>query len=250
MRLSFAAVVFLFAMFFGAGPQRLGAEVDFQVSYEYYPVRYVKGMTVSDMIVKDTPLRDANGVHRHVGQASWRIRYPQVTFTRPLIDVCLIDNPGVLVTCTIRLAKLEGGDEAARAAFETRVAKTLKHEMAHCNIAQAHARKLEERFLKIGKKPCKKIRQVMRSEFDAVYADCRREQKQFDVNEYGHRQYLRLETLQSMVDSGADVLPPKEGYRIPRLDKKKRKLEVLDQDPEKLTEEGFYKDENGVWRNF
>lgn len=233
-----------------AGSSKLGAEVDFQLSYEYFPVRYVQGLSASEMVVKDTPLRDPNGVHRHVGQASWRIRYPKVTFTRPLIDVCLIDNPGVVCTCTIRLPQLEGGDEAAKAEFDAYVAGTHKHEMEHCNIALAHARMLEERFLKIGKKSCAKIKAAMRGEFDDVYSDCRREQKQFDVNEYGHRQYLRLEHLQSMVDSGSNVLPPKEGYRIPRLDKRKRKLEVLDQNPEKLAEEGFYKDENGVWRNY
>lgn len=244
------ALISIFLYLLGAGAHRLGAEVDFQVSYEYYPVRYVKGMSVSEMIVRDTPLREANGVNRHVGQAKWKISYSNVTLTRPLIDVCLIDNPGVTCTCVIKLAQLEGGDKATKAAFEANVAETSRHEMEHCQIALAHARVLEERFLKLDKKPCQRIIESLSDEFDAVVADCRREQRQFDSKAYGYNQYLRLETLQSMVDSGANVLPPTEGYKIPRLDMRDHRLKVLEQDMEKLTEEGFYKDGSGVWRNY
>jgi|GEM_PF-7090928 len=244
------AILSVFLYLLGVGAHRLGAEVDFQVSYEYFPVRYAKGMSVPEMIVKDTPLRDANGANRHVGQAVWNIKYSNVKVTQPLVDVCLIGNPGVSCTCVIKLPRLEGGDAATRAVFETYVTNTRQHEMTHCQIALTHARLLEERFMQFGKRPCQKLSGDMRDQFDEILADCRREQKQFDNNAYGYNQYLRLERLQSMVDSGANVLPPEEGYKIPILDMKDRGLKVLDQDKEKLSGEGFYKDESGVWKNY
>lgn len=244
-------VLTTFFLFLAAtGADRLGAEVDFQLSYEYFPVRYVKGKTISEMVIKDTPLKDANGLNRHIGQAVWQINYYNITITRPLIDVCVIDNPGVGCKCVIKLPRLEGGDAATGNLFEGFVEETLRHEMAHCQIALDHARRLEALFLKFGKRDCQKIKGDMRDQFNAVLDDCRREQKQFDNAAYGYGQYLRLERMQSMVDSGAKVLPPEKGYKIPVLDLKDRGLQVLDQNTEKLTEDGFYKDEKGVWKNY
>lgn len=227
------------------------AEVDFQVSYDYYPVQYVKDMSLGDMIVKSSPLNSYGGPHRPVGQASWGIRYPDITVTRPLVDVCLVDNPGIVCTCQISLPRLEGGDAAGRAVFDAYVADVKKHEMEHCLIALSHARRLEERFLKIGKKSCDRIKSALRAEYDNVYSDCRREQKNYDYREYGYKKHLRLETLQSMVDSGAIVALPEDGhYNIPHKYVKKPNLNVLDTDTKKLSQEGIYKDESGVWRNY
>lgn len=239
-----------FALLAWAGPGPLAAEVQLQVSYEYVPVQYVEGLSVSEMIIKGRPLEDENGAHRYAtGTARWRIRYPKVTFSRPLIDVCQVDEPGVTCTCLITLPQLQGGDEDSQAKFAAKVEETRTHELTHCNIALNHARKLEERFKKIGKKSCDKIGAALRDEYEKVVADCHRDQKEFDFNEYGRDQYLRIQTMQSMIDSGAAVQPPKEGQRLPKYIKRP-KLNSLDQDKEKLSQGGIYKDENGVWRNY
>ena len=54
-----------------------------------------------------------------------------------------------------------------------------------------------------------------------------------------------------MRDAGFDVAPPADGQSLPRLDgRRKSELKAIPQDVEELKQEGFYKDENGVWRNY
>lgn len=242
-----AAIIFCLL---GAGTGRLRAEVEFKLSYDYFPVQYISGMPVQEMIARSSPLRLENGVHVSVGRASWSFGSSRVTFTHPLVEVCLINQPGIVCDCKITLPQLIGGDQETRAGFEVELARISKHEMEHCNIALAHARVLEERLLKIGQRPCGKIGDDMRREYQAVYADCQREQQQFDIKEYAYSHYLKLESMQSMIDSGAKYLPPANEYGAPVMDTKKRKLEVLESNPEQLSRDGFYKDKNGVWRNY
>lgn len=235
---------------FGPGANLLQAEVEFKLSYEYFPVQYIPGMPIEEMIARSSPLRLENGVHVSVGRASWNFGSPKVTFTNPLVGVCLIDRPDIVCNCEITLPQLAEGNAETRAGFEVELAKISKHETEHCNIALAHARILEKRLLKIGQRPCDKIGDDMRREYRVVYDDCKREQQQFDINEYAYSHYLRLESMRSMIDSGARYLPPASGYGAPALDTKKRNFEVLESNPEQLSKDGFYKDKNGVWRNY
>lgn len=233
-----------------AAPALLLAEVQLEVTFEYYPVEYVKGLSVSEMMVRSSPLGET-AAGRAVGDAWWRIRYPKVTFTRPSIDVCRVDDPGLTCTCRVRLPKLVGGDEKTRARFEERAAKTKKHELEHCNIALTHARRLEEAFLKLGKTDCKKIRPALRAEFDRIYSDCRRDQAEFDHRSYGYKHYLRMERDQALLEAGFNFKPPrKEGYRMPVVDREKRSITTVTPDEDKLSADGIYKDENGIWRNY
>ena len=228
----------------------LEAEVKPEIEYVYFTVPYIEGKSVEDVILINSPLVGKNG-HKHLGITSWRIKYDKATFSRPKIDVCRIEEPNVTCSCKITLPKLEGGDESFRAKFAQRAEKTKRHELEHCRIAVTHANDLERIFRNFNNHSCKEIRKKMREAFVKVQDDCSVEQTRFDHAEYGYSQYLYLESLQQMRDSGFNIAPPAEGRSLPRLDRKKKpEMKVIRQDVEELKQEGFYKDENGVWRNY
>jgi len=230
-----------------------GAGVVPEVSYQYYPVHYTKGVSVSDLIVRDTPLAGQNG-HRFAGTCRWLIKYDRNTFTQPTIGICRIQNPKVSTECLITLAQLVGGDNDPdfQRRFAASVENTRKHELEHCGIAVRHANNLLEKFNKLKDRKCEDIRKTMLDEYTQVREACAVEQHRFDNAEYGYAQHLRLEGLQRMVDAGFNVVPPSEGRFIPQLDHKPahKNMEVLvPEGTEGLAEKGIYKDENGVWRN-
>lgn len=232
----------------------LAGGVEPDITFEYYPVQYTKGLSVGDLITRDTPLSSPNG-HRHAGVCSWRIKYDRNTFTRPTIGVCRVREPKVSCECVISIARLVGGDNDPdfQRRFSDSVEKTRAHELEHCNIAVLHANRLLATFSKLKDRKCEDQRQVMLDEYSKVRAACSSDQARFDHAEYKYRQHLQLEGLQRMVDAGFNVVPPAEGRFMPRLSRKPalKNLEVMvPEGTESLAEKGIYKDENGVWRNY
>lgn len=231
-----------------------GDGIEPEVTYKYYPVKYTKGVSVGDLIVRDTPLSGSNG-HRYSGTCSWRIRYDRRSFTSPTIGVCRIQDPKVYCECTITLAQLTGGenDPSFQREFAASVEKTRLHELEHCGIAVRHANNLLATFRNLKDRKCEEQQKVMQDEFTKVRTACVADQANFDNSEYGYEQYLRVEGLQRMVDAGFNVVPPAEGRSIPRLNRKPihKNMDVLvPEGADRLAEKGIYKDENGVWRNY
>lgn len=242
-----AIVLLIVSGFFSSD---VAAEVNPAINYVYFQVPYVPGKSVVDMANLGSPLQGKNG-HRSIGLTRWRIRFDEMTFTRPKIDVCRIVEPRVTLSCEITLPQLQGGDDRTKRDFEQLAEETKVHELEHCRIATKHANELEQSFKDMKDHPCKEIGQAIREVYEKVLDDCSVEQKRFDHAEYGYSQYLYLESLQQMRDAGFNVAPPTDGHSLPRLDhKKKPELKTIPEGVEELKQEGFYKDENGVWRNY
>ena len=226
------------------------AEVQPAINYIYFKVPYLPGKSVIDMITISSPLVGNNG-HKHIGLTRWRIKTDGITFTRPKIGVCRVEDPRITCTCEITLPQLEGGDDRTRREFEKIAAETKEHELEHCRIAVKHANEMEWAFKEIKDYRCDEMSKPLQEIFDKIHDDCVVEQKRFDHAEYGYSQYLYLESLQRMQDAGFNVAPPTEGRNMPTLDRKnKSNLKDIPQGVEDLKQEGIYKDENGVWRNY
>ena len=226
------------------------AEVRPAINYVYFQVPYIQGKSAADMVNLSTPLRGGNG-HRSIGLTRWQIRFDEMSFTHPKIDICRIDEPRVTLSCEITLPQLQGGDERARREFEQLATETKVHELEHCRIATKHANELERAFKDMNDYRCKEIVPEIREIYAKIIDDCSVEQKRFDHAEYGYSQYLYLEALQQMQDAGFNVAPPADGGSMPRLaPRKKSEMKVVPQGVEELKQEGIYKDENGVWRNY
>jgi len=244
----YTAVALLIAA--GVFSSEIGAEVKPAINYVYFQVPYVSGKSVVDMVTLSTPLKGNNG-HRSIGLTRWRIRFDKMSFTRPKIDVCRIAEPVVTLSCEITLPQLQGGDDRVRRDFAKLAEETKVHELEHCRIAAKHANELERAFKEMKDYRCNEISRAIRDVYVKTIDECSVEQKRFDHAEYGYSQYLYLESLQQMQDAGFNVAPPAEGQSMPRLDhQNKSELKAVPQGVEELKQEGFYKDENGVWRNY
>ena len=174
-----------------------------------------------------------------------------MTFTRPKIDVCRVDDPRVICTCEITLPQLQGGDDQTRRDFDKVVAETKEHELEHCRIAAKHANEMERAFKEMKDYRCAEMAKPLQEVFNKIHDDCVVAQKRFDHAEYGYSQYLYLESLQRMQDAGFKVAPAAEGRSMPRLDRRKKpELKAVPEGVEELKQEGFDQDENGVWRNY
>ena len=226
------------------------AEVRPAINYVYFQVPYIQGKSVVDMVNLSTPLRGNNG-HRSIGLTKWQIRFDEMSFTSPKIDVCRIDEPRVTLSCEITLPQLQGGDERTKRDFEKLATETKVHELEHCRIATKHANELERTFKDMNDYRCKEIGPAIREIYVKIVDDCSVEQKRFDHAEYGYSRYLYLESLQRMQDAGFNVAPPTEDGGPPRLaPRKTSEMKTVPQGVEELKQEGFYKDENGIWRNY
>jgi Predicted secreted Zn-dependent protease len=228
----------------------LAAEVKPSINYKYFTVSYTQGKSAAEMVMLQTPLISNNG-HRNLGLTRWGIKVSEATFTHPKIDVCRIADPGISCHCEITLPKFEGGDALIRREFDKIAEETKEHELEHCRIAVKHANELAQAFKNMKDQPCDNVGKTMREIYDKVMDDCSVEQKRFDNAEYGYSQYLHLESLQRLHDAGFNIAPPSDGRNLPMLDRQKKPdMKVVPQGVEELKKEGFYKDENGVWRNY
>ncbi|MDR2945923.1 MAG: DUF922 domain-containing Zn-dependent protease [Candidatus Adiutrix sp.] len=213
------------------------AEVQPEISYDYFPVPFLKGKTAKAMISLSTPLRSENG-YRVVGRANWRINFEELMVTRPSIDVCQVAEPRVVCTCKITLPQLQGGDAKTQQEFRQVAEDTRIHEMEHCRLAARYATQLEQAFLALKPRDCDELGQALIELYKKIIDDCRVAQKRFDYDEYGYEQYLDLQSADQP---------------LPRLNRRRNTPEiqvVVPQSPEELQQEGIYKDENGVWRNY
>lgn len=237
-------------IFSGLAAPKAGAdEVRPNISYVYFQVPHIQGKTVPEMIRISSPIFGRNG-HRFIGLTKWQIGFEKMTVTTPSIGVCRVAEPMVTCDCEITLPQFAGGDEQTRRNFEKIAAETKEHELEHCRIAIKHATELARTFKALKAAQCDDLRKKLIEVYNKAVDDCSVEQKRFDHAEYGYRQYLYWEYLQGMQDAGFDLAPPSEGSSMPRLDGKKRSMEVIPHGVEELEREGIYKDENGVWRNY
>lgn len=249
MKLAQAIILMLVAAIMT--PAFLAAEVQPEITYDFYEVPYVPGLSINEMIKRVSPLIDNQNGHRVIGLNKWFIRYNISEPLRPKIDICRLNNPTVTTSCAITLPQLVGGNAQTIAEFNKLVEDTKIHELEHCTIATQHANIVQNNFRNMPDYPCRDLAGEVSKIFDKIMDDCKREQSRFDHAEYKYKQHLYLESLQSMMDAGFNVIPPSEGDWAPRLDTRaKAPLKNLPQAEDDIEQQGIYRDENGVWRNY
>lgn len=177
------AVVFFSAAFFWAGPACLKAEIVSKVTYEYFPVEHVPGVSPKAMIAEQTPLLDEQG--KSLGQAKWQITVPNVLFNQQTqVGICRVRELEVNLSCTIILPRLkDGGSDLERAEFERYAEKIRQHELGHLAIAENCARRLETEIMNLGDRPCDGFAELLQLTYDLQTAQCKGEQRAYDRND-------------------------------------------------------------------
>lgn len=226
-----------------------------EITYQYFPVNYTRGIDVVAMTLRDSPL--VSDGTPSLGRCSWRIKYDRrsVLAATNTIGVCRIQSPRVACQCIITLPQLVGGegDPELRAKFAARLEQTRRHELEHCNIAVGHANELQQKLDKLREGKCDDLRETVRREFLQTQDSCSVDQQRFDHSEYRYSYYLDSQGRKRMLDAGFNYVMPEEGGSRPRLNRKPihKNLKTMPPDgTEDLAEKGIYKDENGVWRNY
>lgn len=230
----------------------LGGEVLPWISYVHYSVPYTPGLSVTEMILRHSPLSGQG--RRFSGYTSYDMKFA-VDYSQPSIDVCRIDSFQVFCDCEITLPRLDGGeaDPEARRLFAVELKRIERHEQTHCDIAVRHAEVLLAGIRKLKAMPCQEADETIAERLQKAMADCAVDQARFDHTEYGYKGHLRVAAPRWTTDAGFRAASPsEEGLRPGRgTDARPGDLKSVNPpDVQEFKRKGIYKDENGVWRNY
>ena len=159
----------------------LVAEVAAEIAYRYYPVGFVEGISPKETVYNSTPLAANADGRRNLGEASWKIKTENISFTQSADGGCQLQNQAVVLNCIITLPRLEGGRGGqSQIDFERSIEKIELHEMAHCDIALKHARRLEAELAGLGRRTCQGFPELLQSVYNRIVSECKAEQVRFD----------------------------------------------------------------------
>ena len=240
------------------------AQIQPTISYEYYTVPYIEGVSVQKMVSVATPLRMDNG-RTASGVTRWTIASKNPVASSPSIGVCRLEQANVSCDCLIVLPKLEGGDAQAKNDFAKYFEKTKNHELEHCRLATEYANIMSDAFMAIKDQKCEDIGKAMIAIHEKTASDCQTAQSRFDYKEYGYNHYLMAETLGQILDSGIKlrVAPAPTGRPATKAATQSQAaappqtakpsgnhITTIPDGTAGLEEHGIYKDKNGIWRNY
>ncbi len=229
----------LLAVWLGSGlaSGAANAQVVPEISYQYYTVRGEGGRLLDPIVLKIPSGTQVIGYDRcetAVGMTESGFTF-NYSYSRPLIDVCRVEEITVTCVCRITLPALEGGDGTLRAAFTAFQERIKAHELEHCRITTLYANKFLETVRRLDDLKCGRLEATVKKEFERLRAESNGEQARFDHREGGASwERFRRDFEARFL---AQAAPPPIGQ-----------LKNLDQG-QKLSDQGFYKDSDGVWRN-
>lgn len=157
------------------------AEVAVEIAYRYYLVGFVEGLSPKEMIFNSTPLAGNADGRRNLGEASWKIKTENISFTQSPDGYCQLQNQAVVLSCIITLPRLEGGRGGqSQRDFEVYAEKIRLHEMEHYQIALKHAGRLEAELAGLGRRSCQGFPELLQSVYNRIVNECKAEQVRFD----------------------------------------------------------------------
>lgn len=220
------------------------AEVTQEITYEYYDVEIPDNWRLDKAIKAATPLHSPIAGKMRTAQAEWKIKYSYQT-SRESMDTCRLANYNVSVPCHITLPRFQSSDKAALKAFASYPERVKNHELGHCKIALDHGMQFEKQIKKYSSMDCDKLKERVSAARKKILEECRSAQKRYDADEYLINNNNRTKNIR---DLSRDNIKRRreEGKRAEKNDTGRQSLKNLADRPP--TEE-VYRDADGVWRS-
>ena len=221
------------------------AQVEPTITYQYYPVTPEVGRSLYRQLFADTPLRHEG--RKATGLASSPIKY-NLKVQSTTIGLCRIRSLEVTCPCEITLPQLQSEDPGLKNDFNAYLSLLKDHELTHCRISAAYAGRFKEAALTLGERPCETIKNDVRAIYKQMIVERSREQNRFDYNtRLGGYQSRKAKIL---LDQPSRRPPATDGEGLANLPEPEQDSFWAGSADGDLETGTFYKDKDGVWRNY
>ncbi|MEZ5705284.1 MAG: DUF922 domain-containing protein [Burkholderiaceae bacterium] len=129
---------------------RAWAEVSESVQYRYYTASPDPGITLTDRLIKASPLRESGQVL--LGHTRWQVRW-NLKWHRGTAGRCTLDRVQTHLQATVTLPQQDPQDTREGAQFKTLQHALREHQKAHLRLAREAAEEIDRRLWQLPTMP-------------------------------------------------------------------------------------------------